>query len=73
MVEFRKLIEAINISGTNVVIISKTDVLKELGKFKLSMVENLENMKLYIKNKLLIKCYLLNKVIFSDSPSVVFD
>ena len=37
------------------------------------MVENLENMKLYIKNKLLIKCYLLNKVIFSDSPSVVFD
>jgi len=36
LVEFRKLIEAINISGTNVVIISKTDVLKELGKFKLS-------------------------------------
>ena len=35
--------------------------------------ENLENMKLYIKNKLLIKCYLLKKVIFSDSPSVVFD
>ena len=72
-----KLIDAINISGTNVVIISKTDVLEKLGKFKLSdntTFENLENMKIHIKNKLLSSCSLLVKVIFSDSPSsVVFD
>ena len=62
-----KLIEAVNISGTNIIIISKTDVLDVLGKFKLSndkTFHNLELMKLHIKTELLKSCNLLEKVIF---------
>ena len=71
-----KLIESINISGTNIVIISKIDVLEKLGKYKIinkSLIkfENLESMQIYIKNKLINNCSLLNKIIFSDSPNSV--
>ena len=74
-----KLIESINISGTNIVIISKTDVLEKLGKYKLInknliTFENLELMKSHIKNELSNNCSLLNKIIFSGSPhSINFD
>lgn len=66
-----KLIEAINISGTNIVIISKTDILQEINVFKLSngkQFENLDNMKKYISNTLFSNCELLKKIIYSDSP-----
>lgn len=69
-----KLIDSINISGTNVVIISKTDVLQELGIFKLSngtIFQSLESMEKYIEEHLKSNCQYLEKLIFSNSPSSV--
>ena len=69
-----KLIDSINISGTNIVIISKTDVLQELGIFKLSngtIFQSLDSMEKYIEEHLKSNCQYLEKVIFSNSPSNV--
>jgi len=69
-----KLIEAINISGTTHVIISKIDVLEIINKFKLNEgleFNNINDMKSYINNKLNDNCYLVQKIIYSDSPKSI--
>jgi len=70
-----KLIDAINISGTTDLIISKIDVLEEVNIYKLYYnnelitFENIINMKDYISNILLTNCKLLLKTItFSNNP-----
>jgi len=69
-----KLIKSINISGCNIVIISKVDILETLGTFKVIFneniieFENLNEMKLFIKEKLKASCYDIDKIIFSNNP-----
>ena len=72
-----KLSEAINLSGTTHVIISKTDVLKEVGVYKLIELEemkefnNLDEMKDYIDIFIKKKCVLVKQIIYSDSPRYI--
>ena len=69
-----KLIEAINISGTTHVIISKIDVLEIINKFKLKgglEFNNIADMKSYINDKINNNCHLVQKIIYSDSPKSI--
>jgi adenylosuccinate synthase len=69
-----KLIEAINISGTTHVIISKTDILEKIGIFKLSngiSFPNLETMKKYIYSEIQSKCVYIKRILFSDNPKTI--
>ena len=72
-----RLVRAINISGCNNIVISKTDVLEKVGKFKIlnNDIEyrNLEELKKEIKEKLLPNCPLLKRIIYSNSPESVED
>ncbi len=67
-----KLIISTKISGVTDIIISKIDVLEKIKIFKLYYknelinFDNLENMKLYIKNILLKKCEYLESVLYSE-------
>jgi adenylosuccinate synthase len=72
-----KLIKAINISGTNYIIISKTDVLELLDYYKLYhnaklyQFENITQMKEYINTKLKDECKFLLNIIYSNSPEII--
>lgn len=69
-----KLIKSINISGCNIVIISKEDVLELVGVFnviydyQLINFDTLDKMKEYIKNVLIINCEDIDSIIFSNNP-----
>lgn len=72
-----KLIDAINVSGCTHLVISKTDVLDIVKQFKLfyqNDVKEFNSLK-EMKNKIIecleSKCYLLKKIIFSNSPESV--
>lgn len=68
-----KLIKSIKISGTNICIISKVDVLQNVNKFKLfyenklNEFNSIENMKKFITSVLVNNCSMLNRVIYSDN------
>ena len=72
-----KLIQAINISGTTHLIISKIDVLLEVQQFRLIYerglvgYESLELMQNEITNILSQKCPLIEKIIYSDNPYTI--
>ena len=72
-----KLIEAINISGTTDIIISKIDVLEKVNQWKfyfkneLTQVYNKIEMVTKIKILLGMNCPLLQNIIFSDSPESI--
>jgi adenylosuccinate synthase len=72
-----KLIEAINISGTTDVIISKIDILEELKLFKLIhedgliSFENLEEMKLYINDIINKNCRYVSNIIYSGNVEYI--
>lgn len=72
-----KLIDSINISGTNYVIMSKIDVLENVKLYKLlfneTIVEftSMENMKSYINDVLLNKCNFIKKIIYSNNPEIM--
>jgi adenylosuccinate synthase len=69
-----KLIQSINISGCNKVIISKVDILTELNKFflfyrnKLLEFKHIDTMKVFIDNKLGVECQEYEKTFFSNNP-----
>ena len=73
-----KLIEAINISGTTYIVISKYDVLEEAKLFKfyyndnLIEFENINDMKKEINNYLCNNCRLLNDIFYSNDKEIVF-
>ena len=70
-----KLINSINVSGSNIVIISKEDILLKIGKYKvikgdkLLDFDSLDSMKCFIKNNLKNECYEIDKIIFSNNKS----
>ena len=72
-----RLIEAINITGSTHIVISKTDVLDKVNVHKLSFNDeiipfnDLSMMKKFINNLLSARCALLQQIIFSDSPEFV--
>jgi adenylosuccinate synthase len=72
-----KLIYSINISGTTILIISKTDILETLQYFKVIYnnktinFETLEQMKVWIINTLKNKCTYLKRILFSNNPEKV--
>ena len=69
-----RLIKAINLTGCNILIISKVDVLNKLNIFKIlenDKVINLKrinNIKRYIENKLKLECPFLKNIIYSNNP-----
>jgi len=72
-----KLVHSINMTGTTHVIISKCDVLEEVGEFRLQeqgrVIEfrAFSDMRLRIKRKILAQCPLVSKVLFSQSAASV--
>jgi adenylosuccinate synthase len=72
-----KLITAINISGTNIIVISKIDILEQVNFYKLQYTDGditydtIEDMKNDISNILYRKCKLLEKVIYSNNPKSI--
>lgn len=72
-----KLILAINVSGTTIVVISKNDVLQKVQVFKLIHKEQvlsfhtLMEMQLYIQNYLQSSCKMISQVVFSDDTEFV--
>jgi hypothetical protein len=68
-----KLIEAINISGTTIIIISKIDVIEKINIYKLFYnfniinFDNFSQMKEFINDKLKEHCNLLDEIIYSDN------
>ena len=72
-----KLIQSINVSGCNIVIISKEDILNKVGIFKILVKErevifsNLDDMKHYISTNLRIECEELDSIIFSNNPHTI--
>ena len=68
-----KLIDAINISGTTILIVSKVDVMEIVGIYKLIHNESiqcfncLQSMKKYIDSTLRKKCPLMETIIYSSS------
>ncbi len=72
-----KLIQSVNISGTTHCIISKTDVLVDVGLYKLFYRENLYNfdglnsMTEFINEKLSKECKYLQKIIYSNNVETV--
>ena len=75
-----KLIEAINITGCNNIIISKCDILEDVKIFKLFYkgvllkYHSLESMKKDITNYLIMWTQNLNsdRIVFSSSPNAIF-
>lgn len=74
----KRLVESINISGTNIVIISKIDIFKSLNIYKfidnngiLQKCGSYDEIRGSICNILMSCCPLLTKVIFSDNPEYV--
>lgn len=73
-----KLIFAINISGCNIIIISKVDVLQKVGIYKLyhnsNLLEfnNITIMKKYIEDSLNKESRLLNKIIYSNNVELQY-
>ncbi len=69
-----KLIKSINISGCNIAIISKVDILEQLGTFKIiykdTLIDfkNLDSMKKFVKDKLNDGCDEIEDVVFSNNP-----
>ena len=69
-----KLIHSINISGTNYVIISKTDILEKVGEYKfiyndlLMTYHTINNMKEELSIIIKKECIDVDQVIFSNSP-----
>ena len=74
-----KLISSINLTGTNIVIISKMDIIEKLKIYKIIsnrsvvMFSNLDYMKEEITNKLKLNCPLLKNILFSSHPEIVED
>lgn len=72
-----KLIDSINISGTNIIIVSKTDVLDTLKLFKvihndnIKTFDSMQEMTSYITSTLTQSCHFLEKIHFSDHLEVV--
>ena len=72
-----KLIEAINISGTSIVIMSKVDILDKVGIFKIIwngliiVFDSLSNMKNKIIDILNAECPDITNIIFSDNVETV--
>jgi len=72
-----KLIKSINMTGSNYIIISKVDILKQVNIFKL-ILDNVivqfgsfTEMSLYITSCLHTHCKFVKNVIYSDSPEHV--
>ena len=74
---YDKLVKSINISGTNVVIISKVDVLEKVNKFiiykdnKYINFNTIDDMKTQLGDMLFNDCKLIKKIIYSDHPEHV--
>lgn len=69
--DISSLKKAINITGTNKIIISKVDILEKVGVYKLSdgtKFSTIYEMKEYIKTYIYSNCPLIETVLFSDSP-----
>ena len=72
-----KLIKAINISGTNNIIISKIDVLEIVGKFKyiynekLNVCKNMNEMKSEISKNLMRECKFLKNINYSGDMEII--
>lgn len=72
-----KLIQAVNTSGTNIIVISKVDVLETVGIFKLiheaqlQTFDYMEEMKNYITMTLHSSCPLLKNIMFSSSTESI--
>lgn len=68
------MINAINISGTTHLVISKIDILEELKIFKLQYFskiikfDTINEMKIFINEILNTECIMLKETIFSDNP-----
>ena len=71
-----KLVDAVKISGTTKIIISKIDVIKELGIYKLYhnsnllIFDNFEEMKNYINKVLKSNTNFLDEIIYSDKAEM---
>lgn len=70
-----KLIKSINITGTNILIISKIDILEKVDIYKLynttdqiQEFENIDHIKKYIETTINLNCNMLNEIIFSSNP-----
>ena len=69
-----KLIESVNISGCNNIIISKTDILEKIDIFrliykdKINSFNSMDEMKNGISKILNKECVLLKNIVFSDNP-----
>jgi len=72
-----KLIQSINITGSTNLVISKIDILRELGVFKmyyrneLLVFETIEKMMCHLEKILENKCELLLEIRFSDNPETI--
>jgi len=72
--DLSRLIKSINLTGTNVVVISKCDVLEQVGEFnlfengKLLSFISLSDQMEYIKTQILEFCPLVEEIKFSFSP-----
>jgi len=71
------LIKAIAISGTTHVIVSKTDILEQVGVYKCKYKDNiitfdtLELIKEYIDNVIIENCPFVEKIVYSNNPHSV--
>ena len=72
-----RLVDAINISGCTHIIISKTDVLEQVGKFRIlnSDMEyrDLDELQKVINEILMPSCPLLKRIVYSNSADSVKD
>lgn len=72
-----KLISSINLTGTTVAIVSKTDVLQQANLYKLIYLNEIrkfntiESMTDFVSKTLQSNCFLLTHVVFSDNPESV--
>uniref|UniRef100_A0A6C0BTZ9 Adenylosuccinate synthase n=1 Tax=viral metagenome TaxID=1070528 RepID=A0A6C0BTZ9_9ZZZZ len=72
-----KLIHAINISGTNILIISKIDILEKINKYVFiyknihKECNDIKNFQKDINNIILSNCKYIEQIIYSDNPITV--
>ena len=72
-----KLINSINISGCTILIVSKIDIIKKLGIFKLQinhihrLYECFKDMIEDLNSYLMQNCKLLTQIIYSDNPKYI--
>ena len=72
-----KLVKSINMTGCTNLVISKIDILKELGVFKmyysneLIVFETIEKMMCQLEKILENECELLLEIRFSDNPETI--